>query len=48
MSQSTGVIRLIDPETGRDLAELTDPHQHRPHSMSFSPDGTKLLTTIKG
>ena len=43
MAQSTGVVRLIDPETARDLAELTDPYKHRVRTMRFSPDGTKLV-----
>jgi tetratricopeptide (TPR) repeat protein len=47
LSQSNGVIRLIDPETGRALAELTDPHQHSVHTMNFSSDGSKLLTTVQ-
>ncbi len=47
MTQCNGVIRLIDPETGRTIAELAVPHQHRAHSMSFNFDGSKLLSTIQ-
>jgi eukaryotic-like serine/threonine-protein kinase len=38
-----GVIRLLDPATGREHARLTDPHQNVSHWLGFTPDGTRLL-----
>ena len=40
-----GVVRLVNPETGLEYARLEDPNQDRPIHMSFSPDGTQLVTT---
>jgi eukaryotic-like serine/threonine-protein kinase len=40
-----GAVRLIDPETGREHARLEDPNQDRALFLSFSPDGTQLVTT---
>jgi eukaryotic-like serine/threonine-protein kinase len=42
-----GVVRLVNPETGREFARLEDPNHHpdRAGEMRFSPDGTKLVTT---
>jgi tetratricopeptide (TPR) repeat protein len=37
-----GEIRLFEPATARELARLQDPNQDA-GSLSFSPDGTKLL-----
>jgi WD40 repeat protein/tetratricopeptide (TPR) repeat protein len=42
---SYGVIRLVDPATGREYARLEDPDQDRAFWISFSPDGTKLVTS---
>jgi WD40 repeat protein/tetratricopeptide (TPR) repeat protein len=39
-----GVIRLVDPDTGREYARLEDPNQDRAYSIAFSPDGTQLVT----
>jgi serine/threonine protein kinase/WD40 repeat protein/Tfp pilus assembly protein PilF len=39
-----GVIRLVDPETGREWGQLEDPEQNRALWISFSPDGTQLAT----
>jgi tetratricopeptide (TPR) repeat protein len=39
------VVRLVDPDTGREYARLEDPNQHRAGSIAFSPDGTQLVTT---
>jgi WD40 repeat protein len=47
LAQSNGVIRLIDIESGRDIAELADPNQHRVVAMRFSPDGTLLLSATQ-
>ncbi len=38
-----GMIRLVDPSTGVDLAVLEDPNQDRAGFMTFSPDGTQLI-----
>jgi serine/threonine protein kinase/WD40 repeat protein len=43
-----GAVRLVDPETGREYARLEDPDQVRVAWMSFSPDGTRLLTAGAG
>jgi WD40 repeat protein len=40
-----GVIRLVDPDTGREYARLEDPNQDRASFMCFSPDGSQLVTT---
>jgi Tfp pilus assembly protein PilF len=38
-----GIIRLLDPETGREIAQLADPQQSVPSNLAFTPDGGKLL-----
>ena len=40
-----GVVRLVNPDTGREYARLEDPHQDRAGAMTFSRDGTQLVTT---
>jgi WD40 repeat protein len=40
-----GAVRLRQVATGREFARLEDPRQHRANGITFSPDGTKLLTT---
>jgi serine/threonine protein kinase/WD40 repeat protein len=40
-----GVVRLVNPDTGREYARLEDPNQDRAYSIAFSPDGTQLLAT---
>ena len=40
-----GVIRLVDPDTGREYARLEDPNQDRCGSLCFSSDGTQLVST---
>jgi tetratricopeptide (TPR) repeat protein len=47
LDMGTGVIRLINPHTGRELARLADPNQDRAHRLTFTPDGTQLVTTSK-
>ncbi|MFO0841792.1 MAG: serine/threonine-protein kinase [Gemmataceae bacterium] len=47
LERGDGAVRLIDAATGRELAALGDPHQGRAGAMSFSPDGRRLLLTIK-
>jgi WD40 repeat protein/tRNA A-37 threonylcarbamoyl transferase component Bud32 len=41
----SGVIRLVDPNTGTEYARLEDPDQDRANWIGFSPDGTRLVTT---
>lgn len=40
-----GVVRLLDPLSGLELARLEDPDQDRAGWLGFSPDGTRLITT---
>jgi hypothetical protein len=40
-----GVIRLVDPATGREYARLEDPHQDRAGCIRFTPDGARLVAT---
>jgi tetratricopeptide (TPR) repeat protein len=40
-----GAVRLVDPDTGREYAQLENPNQDRALFLSFSPDGTQLVTT---
>jgi serine/threonine protein kinase/WD40 repeat protein len=40
-----GVIRLVDPSSGREWARLADPDQDRAFYLTFSPDGTQLVAT---
>ena len=42
---SPGVIHLTEFATGRTVAKLTDPSGDRATWMSFTPDGTQLVTT---
>jgi serine/threonine protein kinase/WD40 repeat protein len=45
----SGVVRLLNPDTGIDYARLEDPHQDRAQNARFSADGTQLtLTTQEG
>jgi eukaryotic-like serine/threonine-protein kinase len=39
-----GLIRLIEPATGRELARLQEPNQ-APAAMVFTPDGARLVTS---
>jgi dipeptidyl aminopeptidase/acylaminoacyl peptidase len=40
-----GAVRLVGPDTGREFARLEDPNQDRARSISFSPDGSQMVTT---
>ncbi len=40
-----GVIRLVDPATGRELAALTDPNLARANHLAFSHDGRLLVAS---
>ena len=39
----SGSVRLVDLATGEDLARLEDPDQIISESLTFSPDGTRLI-----
>jgi WD40 repeat protein/Flp pilus assembly protein TadD len=43
-----GVIRLLDPDTGREYARLEHPNQERAGFLTFSPDGTQLVVSASG
>jgi hypothetical protein len=42
-NEHKGFIPLINPETGRELARLEDPHQDGVLELTFSRDGTLLI-----
>ena len=44
----TGVIRLVDPATGRELATLEDPNLDATYYPVFTPDGAKLISFSNG
>jgi WD40 repeat protein len=41
----SGSIRLVDLATGQDFARLEDPEQIISESLTFSPDGARLIAT---
>jgi WD40 repeat protein len=43
--QLRGFLGLIEPRTGRELARWEEPNQDSWNNATFSPDGTKLITT---
>jgi serine/threonine protein kinase/WD40 repeat protein len=45
LETGSGVVRLVEPNSGREYARLEDPNQDRANSIGFIPDGTRLLTT---
>src|SRR5262249_14418805 len=45
VADTAGVIRLLEPETGREFARLEDPNLEAYPWVGFSPDGTRLITT---
>jgi hypothetical protein len=40
---TTGVIRLVDRESGREFARFEDPEFDETQSLFFTPDGSKLI-----
>jgi eukaryotic-like serine/threonine-protein kinase len=38
-----GVVRLVDPDSGREYAQLESPNQERTYRICFSPDGAQLI-----
>ena len=45
MESGTGVVLLVDPESGREFARLQDPHQDRAGNLCFSQGGAQLVAT---
>ncbi len=43
-----GTVRLVAPDSGRELARLEDPKQDRADELAFSADGTQLATNGEG
>jgi serine/threonine protein kinase/WD40 repeat protein len=41
----SGVLRLVDPNTGREYARLEDPNHDRANSPGFSRNGTQLISS---
>jgi len=41
-----GVVRLLDPASGREFARLENPYQDVADRIFFSPDGARLVTII--
>jgi serine/threonine protein kinase/WD40 repeat protein len=48
LETGSGAIRLVDPDSGQEYAQLEDPNQDRVWSMAFSPDGTQLIANGEG
>jgi WD40 repeat protein len=44
---NTGAVRLVDVASGREIAQLPDPHLDAA-TPSFTPDGTRLITLTNG
>jgi serine/threonine protein kinase/WD40 repeat protein len=44
----TGAIRLVDLQSGKELAELEHPDQHVTHTIAFGPDSAKIFATVYG
>jgi Tfp pilus assembly protein PilF len=42
---NNGSIRLLRPDSGRELARLEDPYQDQAGDLAFTPDGTKLIVS---
>ena len=45
METGAGIVRLVDPESGREYARLEDPQQDAGGNLCFSHDGTRLVAT---
>ncbi len=44
LGDASGVARLVDPETGKELAHLTAPEDGRLAPIGFTADGARLIT----
>ncbi len=40
---SSGVVRLLNPDTGLEYARLQDPNQDRADDLAFTPEGAELV-----
>jgi WD40 repeat protein len=45
VESGSGVVRLVDPASGRDYARLEHPSQERASRVAFTPDGLVMATT---
>jgi WD40 repeat protein/tetratricopeptide (TPR) repeat protein len=43
LASADGLIRLLEPATGREKARLEDPNQDSAGTLAFTPDGTRLV-----
>jgi eukaryotic-like serine/threonine-protein kinase len=43
LGDAPGVVRLLDPESGRELARVTAPEDARLYPVAFTPDGARLI-----
>jgi WD40 repeat protein/Flp pilus assembly protein TadD len=43
-ASARGVMRLLEPATGREFARLEDPNEN-PGSLAFTPDGARLIAS---
>jgi serine/threonine protein kinase/WD40 repeat protein/tetratricopeptide (TPR) repeat protein len=43
-----GMMTLVDPATGRELARLEDPLGAKTGALAFTPDGARVVTTLSG
>jgi WD40 repeat protein len=43
-----GAVRLVEPSSGQEYAQLEDPSQDRAGYMTFSPDGRQLVVNGEG
>jgi serine/threonine protein kinase/WD40 repeat protein/tetratricopeptide (TPR) repeat protein len=44
LDNGNGIIRIVETNTGRDLARLQDPNRDSPFDIAFSPDGAQLVS----
>jgi WD40 repeat protein len=42
------IIRLVETESGKELARLEEPNLETPFPVNFTPDGTRLITVTDG
>jgi serine/threonine protein kinase/WD40 repeat protein len=40
---TSGVVQLLNPDTGLEFARLEDPNQDRAHDLAFTPEGAELV-----
>jgi serine/threonine protein kinase/WD40 repeat protein/Tfp pilus assembly protein PilF len=44
LQAASGLLRLVETATGRELAQLEDPDLNVPAGLTFAPDGSRLVT----